>query len=185
MPLLRLALGLLVLIRRDIGHRGAGGVRVKIKWQVKIRKYLYSFSLSFTIFISSYLFIVILHLFFPFLFIFSCFIRDSFLLLLSFFYINSNSFALTFSCFLYVRLLSIWFSDFGQIRLKPNGKRNFDGKQLIFRKHNNFQCPNAFWKFAGDRIINIEVIKEVILRVTDFQTTPWSMQHSKNSSYTL
>lgn len=30
--------------------------------------------------------------------------------------------------------------------------------QFIFDKHNNYRCPNDFWKFGYDRIIKIEVI---------------------------
>lgn len=33
--------------------------------------------------------------------------------------------------------------------------------------------------FGWNRIINIEVIEEIILGVTDFRTAPQSMQHKK------
>lgn len=35
---------------------------------------------------------------------------------------------------------------------------------------------NDLWTFGCNRIINMEVIKEIVLWVTDFQATPSSMQ---------
>lgn len=35
----------------------------------------------------------------------------------------------------------------------------------------------GYWNFDGDRIISIEVIKELTLRGIDFPTAPYSMQH--------
>lgn len=42
--------------------------------------------------------------------------------------------------------------------------------------HTNYSKPNDFWKFDCNRMIKIEVIEEIILRVSYFKTAPYSMQ---------
>lgn len=55
---------------------------------------------------------------------------------------------------------------------KTGHKRNWNAEQLSFGKHNSYQRLNDFWKFVCDRIMNIEVIQEIISRVSDFKTAP-------------
>lgn len=45
---------------------------------------------------------------------------------------------------------------------KPNFMLNLIAREYIFSKHINYQCPNDFSKFSCNRIIYIEVIKEII-----------------------
>lgn len=68
-------------------------------------------------------------------------------------------------------------------RYKPNLKRSVNAEQFIFGYHNNYQRPNDFsFDFGCNRIINIEVIKELIwkgCRISPLQ----SMQQKIISTY--